>query len=141
MRAWLYDTLATFNDLAWELGVAEEELPNRINPRRSETTIPSAPFVIIGMGYGNNEDLIDSTSGEVNPDRQYFQVWVHDDGNSFARIDRAMGLIRARLTGASSKEHGVVTINYLETSGEFGNQTYRTNFRYLRFQAIIVQGR
>lgn len=145
MRALIYDLLTTDEDLQSDLGGAEGIL-DRVMPRRSrENILGPRPFLIFGLGNSTGEQLADPTSVGVEPEkdaeRQFFQVWVHDDSESFVRIDRMVDTVKKRLTGASSAPHGVLTIAYLETSQEFSNETYNTIFRYIRFQAIVVKER
>lgn len=140
MRALLYDLLTTDTDLQQELGGADA-IKARVMPRRSQGNINiEKPFIIFGLGNATNEQLSDSTSDDEEAYRQFFQIWVHDEGESFVRIDDLIQIIKRRLIGVTSPAHHVVTIFWLETSQEFNNETYNTNFRYIRFQAVIAQG-
>lgn len=138
MRAWLHDTLCDHEPLRLQMGIAGvEEMRTRVMPRRSEETINVAkPFLIYGLGNATSEQLSDATAQDKNAERQFFQVWIHDEGGDFGLIDEIVPTIIDLLRGASSPADKVVTIEYLETSGEFNNETYNTNFRYIRFQAI-----
>lgn len=141
MRAWLYDRLTTDPDLQGELGGADAAL-TRIMPRRSQTTINvDRPFLIYGLGNETNEQLADSTADDAEAARQFFQVWVHDEGESFVLIDDLVEMVKRRLIGANAPAFDIVTIAWLETSQEFNNETYGTNFRYIRFQAILAKGK
>lgn len=143
MRAWLYDTLTTNDQLQTDLGV--EDITPRVVPRRSKTTVDinnlPRPFLVFGLGNSTREGLTDSTAND-SEDRdalgQFFEVWVHDEGGSYARIDEIVKHVIAILHGASSPVDKVLTVSHLETSGEFNNETYDTNFRYIRFQAMII---
>ena len=100
--------------------------------------------MVFGLGNSTSEALVDSTALDPNDkdaERQFFQVWVHDDSESYSLIDSIVEKVKRRLIGASSTEHKVLTITYLETSAEFNNETYNTLFRYIRFQAIKTQER
>ena len=145
MRAWLYDTLVGSDDLKSDLGA--EDITTRVIPRRSKTTVDIntllRPFLVFGLGNATNQQLADSTADDPQDKRavgQFFQVWVHDAGGSFVKIDDIVQHVIDLLEGASSPPHGINTITHLETSGEFNNETYDTNFRYIRFQAMIVTG-
>lgn len=141
MRTWLYETLTSDPDLQSDLGGAEG-IVERVMPRRSQETINiPKPFVIYGLGNSTSEQLEDSTANDAHAERQFFQIWIHDEGGSYTLIDDLVKKVRKRLTGASHPPSNVVTVRYLETSSEFGNETYGTIFRYIRFQAIIAQGR
>ena len=141
MRGWLYDLLVSSSVLQAHLG-GPTGIVDQIIPRRSEGSIPDMkPFIIFGLGNSTAEGLGDSTADDVEAERQFFQIWVHDEGGSFVRIDQMVDEVKRLLSGASHSPANVLTVRYLETSQEFGNETYRTNFRYIRFQAIIAKGR
>lgn len=144
MRAFLYDLLTTDVNLQSDLGGAEG-IKSRVIPRRSQENIQvGKPFLIFGMGNSSREQLVDSTANsptDMDAERQFFQVWVHDDSQSWLRIDRIINTVKKRLIGASDTNARVVTILHLETSQEFSNETYNTIFRYIRFQAIIIPER
>ncbi len=144
MRAWLYDTLITDSDLQSDLGGAEG-IKSRVAPRRSKEEIASLvrPFLIMGLGNATSENLSDSTSNDPqdkDADRQFLQIWIHDDGGSYSRIDTIIEHVIHRLAGASSAADNILTMSYLETSAEFNNEAYGTIFRYIRFQAVKVRG-
>jgi hypothetical protein len=143
MRTWLYDRLTTDPDLQSDLGGAEG-ITDRVVPRRSQGTVPFLkPFLIYGLGNSTNEGLCDSTandSDDKDADRQFFEVWVHDDSGSYNKIDSIIAKVIRNLSGASSPVDGIVTVIYLETSQEFNNESYGTIFRYIRFQAVKVRG-
>lgn len=144
MRAWLYDRLITSDELQSELG-GVEGIQTRVTPRRSKEEIASIPrpFLVYGLGNSTTMGLVDSTANDSqdrNADHQFFQIWVHDKGGSYEDIDSLVNLVIKRLSGASSPADGIVTIEYLETSAEFNNETYGTNFRYIRFQAVKMNG-
>lgn len=142
MRPWLYDTLVLDADLQLDLGGAEG-IRTRVHPRRSKgNIIGPRPFLVFGLGNDTNEQLKDSTADDedVVAHRQFFQIWVHDEGDSFVLIDDIVEKVKKALTGKQSPAHRVVTVRWLETSQEFNNETYNTNFRYIRFQAIIAKG-
>lgn len=144
MRSFLYDLLTTDATLQLDLG-GVEGIKDRVVPRRSQANINIAkPFLMFGLGNATSELLVDSTANDPSdksPERQFFQVWVHDDSESYVLIDSLVKRVKHRLTGKSSSEHGIMTISYLETSAEFHNETYNTLFRYIRFQAIKTQER
>lgn len=138
MRAWLYDTLTLDPELQSMLG-GVEGITKRVMPRRSQTTIEGPrPFLIFGLGNNTNEDLGDPTANDVEADRQFFQIWIHDeDSGSYALIDDFIPVLKRVLVGATSPPDRIMTIAWLETSQEFNNETYHTLFRYIRFQAIL----
>ena len=139
MRAWLYDTLTASTELQAYFGGAEE-IKDRVMPRRSQGTIlVEKPFLIFGLGNSTNEQLEDSTADDAQAERQFFQIWVHDEGGSYALIDDIIPKIKRELVGKSHPASRLITVIYLETSQEFSNETYGTIFRYIRFQAILAK--
>lgn len=136
MRAWLYDHLTTDEALMAYIGATPETITGRVRPREASETINiEPPFLIYGLGNATNEDLAEADDHQA--ERQFFQVWVHDRGGSYDRIDDIIEIVKARLRNASDPASKVMQVRYLETSAEFGNETYNTIFRYIRFQAII----
>lgn len=137
MRAMLYDLLTTDPALQTKLGVDYNTLKTRVMSRRSQddAVIPK-PFIIYGLGNETNEQLSDSTANDALASRQFFQIWIHDEGGSFTLIDDIVEIIKRRLTGVQNVGAKVITVIFLETSQEFNNETYGTNFRYIRFQAV-----
>lgn len=139
MRAWLYDRLTTSPELQTFLGGSEEILA-RVVPRRSQGNIEvKRPFLVFGLGNSSSEELRDSTAqdlGDPDAERQFFQVWIHDESMSFVQIDDMVEAVKRRLIGASDTAARILTVRYLETSAEFSNETYNTIFRYIRFQAV-----
>jgi hypothetical protein len=142
MRAFLFDLLTTDQELWPLIGVGTlEQAQEQIMPRQSqENILARRPFLVYGLGNATNEQLADDDAGDHEAERQFFQVWIHDEGGSYNLIEDIIPVVKRRLIGASHPPSKLVTIRYLETSGEFSNQTYNTIFRYIRFQAIIAKG-
>jgi hypothetical protein len=140
MRAWLFDRLTTSAALHAWAGVPDTAaMLDRVTARRGKETINlPKPFLIYGLGNDTNEQLGDPTADDVQAHRQFFQVWLHDSGPSYSLVDDGVKLVKDLLQGASSPTHKIITVNWLETSQEFNNETYNTIFRYVRFQAIIA---
>ena len=138
MRTWLYNRLTLDPELQEMLG-GVEGIKTRVMPRRSETSINiPTPYLIYGLGNNTNEDLGDPTANDVQADRQFFQIWIHDeDSGSYTLIDDFIPVIKRILVGATSPADRIMTIAWLETSAEFNNETYNTLFRYMRFQVIL----
>jgi hypothetical protein len=141
MRAWLYDLVCS-DEALWPLIGVEDfagaEL--HVTPRRGEESINlPKPFLVYGLGNATNEELADDDANDHEAERQFFQVWIHDEGGDYGLIEQIIPVVKRRLIGASDVNSKVVTIRYLETSAEFSNATYNTIFRYIRFQAIIAK--
>lgn len=139
MRVWLYDTLVASPELAAALQVGVEDMPNRVIPRESASNINlPKPFVAFGLGTNTNEGLSEDPEHEAH--RQFFQLWIHDSGTSYLRIDAALEALKNLLRGNSHAPSKVSQVIWLENSSEFSNETFNTIFRYARFQAIISKG-
>lgn len=139
MRAFLFDTLAASPELQTKLQFTAETARTKIHPRRSETNINiPKPFLIYGLGNATNEALAEDDDHVAY--RQFFQIWIHDDAGSYLLIDEVLDIVKDVLVGQHHAGSKLTTINWLENSQEFSNETYNTIFRYARFQAIISKG-
>lgn len=139
MRPWLFDTISTDQTIQALLGGSLESVLERIVPRQSQQNINLVkPFIIFGLGNNTNENLSEDPDHIAN--RQFFTVWVHDEGGDYQKIDDIIEALKALLVGKSSSAYNISNIYWLETSQEFDNDTYETLFRYVRFQAIISKG-
>lgn len=135
MRTWLHQRLISSAEVQTWLG---GDPAGRVFPRFTQSTIPGPrPFIIHGLG--NSSDML-SSEDEGFGRRQYFQVWLHDEGADYTRIDEGLDIVTALLVNQSDPASNLTTVQWLETSQEFNNETYNTIFRYLRFQAIISKG-
>lgn len=139
LRQFIYQRMTGSDDLKTWLGVGEEEsISDRIMPRASQTTITGPrPFIIYGLGNITNE--FQSEDG-VRAYRQFLQIWLHDEGGDYSRIDNGLEVVKTLFVNAQSADCDLTTINWLETSQEFTSEQYNTIFRYHRFQAIIANG-
>jgi hypothetical protein len=139
MRAWLYDHLTTDPDLIGALRTDVNGILTRVMPRVSQDTINiPKPFLVYGLGNNTNEDLAEDNDHEAH--RQFFQVWIHDEGGDYGLIDDMVEIVKGAFQGKNHPPSNVTQVRWLETSGEFANETYNTIFRYVRFQAIISKG-
>lgn len=137
MRTWLYDRLANAPSLQGYY--SDPDLNLIVFPRESmESSAVVKPYLVYGLGTESAEDLAEDN--DHTAERQFFQVWVHDEGGDYGRIDEIVGKLKVLLTNASSPADNVIIVRYLETSQEFSHQTLKTLFRYVRFQAIIGKG-
>jgi hypothetical protein len=136
MRAFLYDELIGCDEL-WPFFDGEEGIKlDRVVPRNSQLTINlKKPFIIFGLGHFSEEDL--SEDPDFEQGRQFIQIWVHDEGPTYALVDQIIPVIKKLFRGKGDKATGIIQIRFLEVSQEFKNETYNTVFRYIRFQAII----
>lgn len=140
MRAFLYDLLTTDAELQSLFGWTLEEAQDRVIPRQSEESINiPAPYIVYGLGNNTNEALAEDTDHTAH--RQFFQVWIYDEGGDYGLIDDAIPVVKRILVNAHDTVSKVTTILWLETSAEFYNETYNKLFRYIRFQAIVSEGK
>lgn len=112
---------------------------DRVYPRESfDSSVIGKPYLVFGLGNSTNDDIAEE---DYLAERQFFQIWVHDEmteyGGSYLKINQIIPLVKQRLIGAKSPAQGIITTKYLETSGEFSQQTMGTIFKYVRFQSII----
>ena len=139
MRAWLYDLLSGDAQLQGLVNATPEEWADRVMPRQSQTTFNiDKPFLVFGMGNNTNEALAEDQDHTAH--RQFFSIWVHDEGGDYDLIERILIRVKQLLVNASHPASHVSTVMWLETSQEFVNDTYNTIFKYARFQAIISNG-
>ena len=138
MRTWLYDTLVGSFELRTLFEYNTDDWPSQVMPRESQSVIPHKPFIIYGLGNNTNEDLSEDPGHEAH--RQFFQIWLHDEGGDYQRIDDALVIVKALLINKFHVPSKLTTVRWLENSQEFSNETYNSIFRYARFQAIISKG-
>lgn len=139
LRVGLYDRLVALESLQtlWQFDAAQ--MAGQVLPRRSQFRVPSTkPFLVYGLGNATNEDLAEDTDHQA--ERQFFQLWIHDVEGSYQKIDDTIPLLIRGLVNWSYPPASLTGVRYLETSSEFNNETYKTIFRYIRFQAIISSG-
>lgn len=127
MREWLYQTLSTDVDL-------QAFLADRMFQGESmRTSQVEEPFLVYTIGNATDEQLSEEPN---SPERQFFQIYIHDRGGDYTRIDDIVKLVKAKLRGRSDQTAGIITIIYLETSRDLDDSTLGTILRYIRFVAI-----
>ena len=127
MRTWLFQTLSNDLDL-------QELFGDRFYQGESMlSSVVQKPFLVYTIG--NATDVL--LSEDMNsPERQFFQIYIHDDGGDYTRIDQGIKLVKDKLRHQQAAEAGIIDIIYLETSRDLDDTTLNTLFRYIRFQAI-----
>ena len=138
MRVWLYDIL--HNAPALQGYYNNLPLVNLdVFPRESlHDTVQRKPFIVYGLGNDTNEQLSEDKNHKAH--RQFFQIWIHDDGGDYTRIDDLVEIVVNLLQGQAAPSYDITNVHWLETRQEFSDQTFNTLFRYIRFQAIISKG-
>ena len=91
------------------------------------------PFLIYRVGNETTESISEDAQ---TPHRVYFQVYVHDNPADYTKIDTLCQEVRQALVGGPYPDYKILRVAYMETSRDLDDDTMRTIFRYLRFQAI-----
>ena len=127
MRTWLYQTLS--NDFT-----LQADLDNRFYQGESmDSSTVEKPFLVYTIGNATDEELSEEPEG---PERQFFQIYIHDEGADYTRIDRIVARVKTLLRNQSDKASGIINVIYLETSRDLDDSTMNTILRYIRFVAI-----
>jgi hypothetical protein len=91
------------------------------------------PFLIYRVGNETTEAVSEDLP---TPHRVYFQVYIHDGPSDYTRIDSLCNEVRKALVGGPFPDYKILRVDYMETSRDLNDDTMRTIFRYIRFQAI-----
>lgn len=91
------------------------------------------PFLVYRIGNETNEQFSEDAQ---KPNRVFFQVYIHDRGGDYTRIDDLVVLTIAALEGGPYPEYKILRVNYLETSRDLDDAEMGTIMRYVRFQAV-----
>lgn len=127
MRQFVYDRLT--GDAGIEALVADRV-------KQGESMIVAelgAPFLVYRIGNETNELF---SEDDPKPHRVFFQVYIHDRGGDYTRIDDLVKLVIAALSGGPYPEYKILRVNYLETSRDLDDAEMGTIVRYVRFQAV-----
>lgn len=133
LRTYLYRRLTEVDTDLFAL------IAGRAYPKKNmRSSVEPHPYLVFKLGNDTAEGL----SETVDPHRQYFTIYIHDDnpkdiGGDYMRIDAICRVLKAMLKNASSPVDDVMQILYLETSQDLDDQTLGTVMRYMRFQAIV----
>lgn len=128
MRAWLHQQLTDIAATITEGG------PSNIYQNESMlTAVEVKPFWVYSIGNMTSELL----SEDMDPGRQFFQIYVHDEGADYSRIDDHVEIIKAGLRNKNDKDARIINVIFLETSRDLDDQSMGTLMRYIRFQAIV----
>lgn len=126
MRTWLYQKLVNDPTLEGIFGA-------RMYQGESMTTsVIEKPFLVYTIGNATNELL---SEDDDQPQRQFFQIYIHDEPADYTRIDDAIDAVKKLLVN-STDNGDVINVLYLETSRDLDDETMGTIMRYIRFQAI-----
>lgn len=127
MRQWLYDTLSQDPSLIAIFG------DRFFQGEGMSTSKVETPYLVYTIGNSTSEDIAEE---DAFPERQFFQIYIHDRNGDYGIIDNAVSAVKAVLINKGSAPDNVIMIRYLETSRDLDDQTMGTITRYIRFQAI-----
>lgn len=127
MRTWLKQKLSTDPELIDWLkgGFHQGESMDSANVEK--------PFLVYTIGNATDEQLSEEPEG---PERQFFQIYIHDEGADYELIDQIVARVKTLLRNAGDKDSGILTTIYLETSRDLDDETMGTILRYIRFVSI-----
>lgn len=89
------------------------------------------PYLVYTMGNNTDEGMSDPDS--LQPTRQFFQVYIHDEVGDYTRIDSIVKELKLAFMAAETTGD-VCGVTYLETSRDLDDNTLETIMRYMRFQ-------
>lgn len=130
MRTWLHQTLINIPELV-------PIIQGRVTQGEARSSsVGKKPYLFHTVGVRSN---INFSEGE-KIDRQFFQVYVHDEIGDFTQIDDICKIIVNALDQAVDEAHGIIRVEHLLTSTDLDDMTLGTNMRYIRFAALIKDG-
>lgn len=106
--------------------VTSEDGTIRILEASSVNEVPERPFITYRM---HTHFPLNRGLGQ----REYSQVWVHDDPGDYMRIDDILGKIR-RAVEAAPSEGEFLEARWIETGVDLKDDVMGTITRYIRFQ-------
>lgn len=127
-RVWLRTTLGSIPELLDNI-----PLDRMIQGESLLTAQIEKPFLVYRFGNRTNEDLAEDMPGVG---RQFLSIFLHDVPADYSRIDQMEMAVIHGLNLANSRDEGIITTRYLETSRDLDDQALKTIYRYLRFQLI-----
>lgn len=134
IRSFIFNTLTGYAPLSELVGQRVYASESIMDAQQTK------PFLVYRMGADPKEPIFDDPDIVLNPHRQFFQVWVHDDRPSYLRIDNICDLVQAafRSTPTSASDM-VIWVSFKDRSDDFDDVVLDTVFRYLRFEAAMSQ--
>lgn len=89
------------------------------------------PYIVYTVGNNTDEGYSDPDS--FRPNRQFFQVYIHDEVGDYSQIDSLVRAVKDAFLNAPLSGD-VAGVSYLETSRDLDDPTLQTIMRYVRFQ-------
>lgn len=127
MRQFVYDTLSGDAAITALVGTRVHQGESLVKAQLD------APFLVYRIGNETNELF---SEDDQQPHRVFFQVYIHDKGGDYMRIDDLVKLVINALRGGPYPEYKILRVNYLETSRDLDDAEMGTLVRYVRFQAV-----
>ena len=132
-RTWVYSQLTKPNT------PLEALIGDRVFAKKSMTSgVEDTPFIVFKLGYNASEGISETLTAQ----RQFLQIFVHDyadeTSGDYLKIDSIIQELKKLFQNASSPDDGVLSVWYLETSQDLGDDTLSTVMKYIRFQAALV---
>ncbi len=134
-RAWVYTTLTQDTALG-ELVPAEQIFAGQA----MMTAQVPRPLIVLKFVSTSDEQLFDDPDIPLRPNRQFLEVWVHDNRPSYVQIDKICSLVKQALrTQQVSPDAYIMGVKYLDTSADLMDTSMDTVLRYVRFHLILSQ--
>lgn len=95
------------------------------------------PYIVHHFGNNTDEGMYDEDN--LQPNRQFLQIFIHCPQGDFGPIDDIIPLVKAALTGLAGRPDNLVHVQYLETSQDLQDDLLQSYFRYVRFQLILAR--
>ncbi|MGX9924107.1 hypothetical protein ACWIG4_30135 [Streptomyces sp. NPDC002248] len=94
------------------------------------------PYIVYTVGNSTDEGFSDPDS--VQPHRQFFQVYIHDETGDYDRIDDIVRAVKNDFIHAVVRDN-ICGVSFLETSRDLDDPTLQTIMRYVRFQLAMAR--
>lgn len=138
MRTWLNQRILADGPLVALLELKPSEVAeDRVFSAGSLTSVSTPkPFIVHLMGNSTDAGLAEE---DADAQRQFWQIWVHDEPADYTRIDAIHERLKIIFKNAADPASWVQTTFHLERSRDFDDQVLGTIFKYARFQSILTK--
>lgn len=127
-REWVYKAIRSPGVIAYT---------DRVFQRGSIITAQTVkPYIVYNLGNNTDEGMADEDS--FRPNRQFLQVYIHDEVGDFSRIDDIVQALKEGFL-TTPRTGDVCGVQYLETSTDLEDPTVESIFRYVRFQLALAR--
>lgn len=131
VRAWVHGRLTNHTELAAVVG-------GRVWQQGAILTAQAGkPYLVHHFGNNTDEGMYDEDN--LQPSRQFLQIFLHTDQGDFGPIDDLIPLVKAALSSRDDRPAELIHVQYLETSQDLTDDLLQTYFRYMRFQLILAR--